>query len=281
MDNENNNAVSSGSIKLDEYFISNLIDIFLGKLRNGYLLNFFESNQKALTQYGLYGLYLSALVGLIMSVTIPIKYDAIEWETSLTYGFGFSFLCTFAHYIAVKFLPNIDSILSSTPSLMSSNSFLDVFAVLFFISGICFLLGGIGMAISKESFEEFIYGLFGFIFCEYLLALCLKPELLNISIQKNTSSAQELLGVVSFFFKSALKLVPIIFGTTIIFGLLSLLGMPFEKFYYVSEITDFVSGIGYIYIGALAPIFGYMMFLLYYFIIDIIMAVLSLSKLDR
>lgn len=277
---ENTQEISSGTKKTNEFITSDFIDCLLDKLRSGYLLNFFEDNQKNLTKWGLYGLYLSAILSLILAIIMPILFG-VDWDVSFGIGGGFIFFCLIAHYLAVKFLPNVDAILKSTPSTMGSNAFIDSLALLFLIVGICSLIGGIGFAISKESFDVFLFGLGGFILCEYLVSLCLKPDLLNITIEKDTSAAQELLGLTSFFIKAALKLVPIIFGSSVVFGVLNLFSIPFNDFKYIHEINAEVLRVSYIYIGTLSPIIGYLIFLFYYFVIDIILAILSLNKSDR
>lgn len=264
--------------KIDQFFIANIIDALLNKLKTGYMADFFESNQKWLVKTGLYGMYVSAVLGLICSVAFPIMYDKIQWGISLAVGGGFFVFCIVAHYLAVKFLPSVDALLKSTPSSMGSRAFLDSFAFLFVVSGVFSLVCGLVIAIASDSFYSFILGVFGFIFFEYLVSLCLKPELLNITIDENASAATELLGLLSFAVKASLKLVPIAFGSSVIFGLIYMLGLMLADYQYLFEIEADVFQVGLVYVGVLSPILGYLSFLIYYFLIDLAMAVLSLSK---
>ena len=259
--------------KFNEYVVSDFIDSLLDKLRKGYLLNFFEDNQKWLTKYGLYGLYLSVALGFISAIALPNMYK-IKDEVAFGIFVGFFFFCFIAHYLAVKFLPNVDSMLANTPSKLRSKAFLDSFALIFSILGISALGIGIFFGILEENFNTFMYGVFGFILCEYLVSLCLKPELLNVSVENGINAAEELLGLTSFFIKASLKLVPIIFGSSVIFGIFSLSGMLFVKYEYMGEISADFLFVCFIYAGALSPIIGYLAFLSYYFIIDIILAIL-------
>jgi len=81
--------------------------------------------------------------------------------------------------------------------------------------------------------------------------------------------------------KSFLKLIPIIFGSGIIFGVIGFIELLFTKYEYMYQITGKLSEIGSLTAVALLPVVGYLLFLFYYFIIDLATCILSIpSKLD-
>lgn len=280
MDNPGKDLPDAPNIT-NEYMASNLIDLFLKKVRDGFLLNFFENNQTSIIKWGLYGLYISAIIGAVISITLPVKYNGyIEWGTSLSLGCGFIVYCLIAHYIAVKFIPNVDGIIKKAPSQMRSSAFLDVFSFLLITIGIFSLIGGLVFSIKNESFGLFLIGIFWFIWCAYLTSICLNPKIVNISIEEDITPAEEFIGLISLFIKAPLKMTPVIFGSCVILGILNICTIPFSKYQYVREITDDLTSAGYFYIFALAPILGYLYFLVYYFSVDILTSILSLKKRD-
>ena len=256
------------------------IDKLLNLLRKGYFSDFFEKNEKWLTKCGLYGLYLSAILGLIASWVLLIRYE-LPYGYSIGIGVAWFFVCIVIHYIAWKFLPAIYRIINSTPTKLSSRAFLDSLAVVMGIAGVISLFSGIYLWAKTSSFELFVIALFIFIFCEYILSLCLKPSLLNIEITKRTTAGEEFIGLFSFFMKSFLKLIPIMFGSGIIFGIFNILELFFMKFEYMHQIIQKVTQVGSLTAVALLPVAGYFLFLVYYFIIDLATTVLSIpSKIE-
>ena len=256
------------------------IDKLLNFLRNGYFLDFFEKNEKFLIKYGLYGLYVSGILGLVASLVLPIRYK-LSYGYSMGVGVSWFFLCIMMHYIASKFLPNILNIINSTPTKFSSQAFLDSLAVIAGIIGIISLIGGVYLWAKTSSVEVFVISIFIFIFCEYILSICLKPKLINIEITKKTTAGEEFIGLLSFFLKSYLKLIPIMFGSGIIFGIINMLELLFMKFDYMWQITMKAKQVGNLTSAALLPITGYLLFLLLYFMIDLAKSLLVIpEKLD-
>jgi hypothetical protein len=263
--------------KITAIWIDNLLEF----LRNGYFSDFFEKNEKWLTKCGLYGLYVSGLLGLIVSVVFPIRYD-FSFVNSVGIGIAWFSLCIVTHYTAYKFLPNIANIIKSTPTKMSSEAFFDSLAVITGICGIISLCFGLFLWAKTSSFESFVIAFFIFIFCEYMLSLCLNPKILNIAITENASAGEEFIGLLSFFVKSFLKLIPILFGSGIIFGVITILESLFVKFEYLPEIIAKATQVGTLTAAALLPITGYLLFLMYYIMIDIAASVLVIpKKLDK
>lgn len=252
-----------------------LIDRFLDYLRRGYFSDFFEQNEKWLRTIGLMGLYASAVLGLLASFVLPLRYD-FPLGTSVGIGFIWFFACIVVHYTAWKFLPVLSHIIETTPTKMSSRAFLDSLALVAGIAGVISLIGGLYLWAKTASFDAFCAGIFAFILCEYVLSLCLNPRLLNIEIGEKTSVGEEFLCLVSFFMKGLLKLVPIAFGSGILFGVIDLIDLVFSKFEHFSQISDKASGIAEVAVFAVLPVLAYLLFLAYYFVIDLAMAVLSI-----
>ncbi|MEI6166764.1 MAG: hypothetical protein WCS52_06185 [bacterium] len=255
-----------------------LIDNLLIHMRKEYFTDFFEQNEKWLTKYGLYGLYAAALVGFISSIVYPIRYE-LSWGLSLGIGFGWIVACIVSHYVAYRLLPVISNLIKSTPTKLSSSALLDALALLCGIAGVAILGTSIYGWAKTSEFDKIIEGILMFVTFEYLMALCLNPGLLNIAIEEKTTAGQEFIGLLSFFLKGFLKLIPIMFGSWILIGVANMTLMLFQK----PETLNIgnVFAIGYMLIAAVLPVVGYLLFVSNYFLIDLAGAVLSVpSKLD-
>ena len=257
------------------------IDNFLDYLRKGYFSDFLKWNVDWLTKWGLNGLYVSAILGLLTSIYVPYKYVQVEFSYSIATGLTWVLVCILAHYTAVKFLPNLDNIIKSTPTKLTSRAFTDSFALVAGIGGVAALIAGAYFAISSENVDPMVYGVFAFIFCEYLMSLSLSPENLGIEITEKTTAGEELLGILSFIMKCFLRLIPVMFGSGIILGIVRTFDIWLGDVEYISQLVGQVSAVGRLTAAAFLPVTGYLAFLLYYFSIDILASIIAIpQKLD-
>ena len=258
------------------------IDNFLNYLRKGYFSKFLDKNVEWLTKWGLNGLYVSAILGLLTSLYVPYKYDQIEFSYSIAAGFVWVLVCIVAHYTAVKFLPNLDRIIKATPTKLTSGAFTDSFALIAGIGGVASLVAGAYFSISAENVDQLVYGVFAFIFCEYLMSLSLNPENLGIEITEKTTAGEELLGILSFIMKGFLRLIPVLFGSGIILGIVRTFDIWFGDVEYIQQLVGQVSAVGSVTAAAFLPVTGYLAFLLYYFSIDVLTSIIAIpQKLDN
>lgn len=265
----------------DEKMTAVWIDKFLNHLRKGYFSDFLEKNEKWLIATGLCGLYISGILGLLTSFVLPMRYENVAYGPTIGLGVIWLFLCIVIHYIAFKFLPALSNLVKNTPTQLSSKSFLDSLALLAGIAGVLSLLGGLFLWIRTSSFDSFVIGIFVFIFCGYILSLCLVPKNLNIEIIEKTSAGEEFLGLISFFMKGFLKLVPVAFAAGVILTIINIIELLFVKFDSAAQINAQYAEIGTFAKLSLLPLTAYFLFLLYYFVIDLAMAILVVpGKLD-
>ncbi len=261
---------SCKTISLIDY----LLDICKAKLNS----QLFESNVTWLTVLGNYGLYLAALLGFIYGIGFAIKYDVFSIFLA---GLGWVLLVFISQYTAGKLLSTSNNLIKSPPSQLSSTSFLDCLAVIYLIIGLLSFSYYIYIAIKIEVLDYFWMGLGSFIAWEYLAVISMHPKMLNISISKNTNAGEEAIGLLSFFMKGILKLVPIAFGSGILIGSTNLViaiynlvsgGDPM-----LANIKAFTSGV-IIITSAVLPFLAFIVFLIYYISIDIFRAILVLPK---
>lgn len=238
---------------------------------------------------GLYGLYSAPIIALLLTIVISIRFDTM-WSdfTGIGVVLLFTLYCIFAHFAAVKFLASIENTLKSTPSKLGSTAFLDIIALLSLAGGIGAFILGIIFAFMHSSFNHFLLSFIALVVCLYTASLCFKPSALNIEIDSECSAAEELMGLFSFFIKSMVKMTPIFFGAAIIVGNIELLSMLFTNYadkylyYYISDgILSDVTEVATTFSAALIPITAYFLFIMYYFIIDIMSSILSIRKIAK
>ena len=269
------------NFKIKEGLTVVLIDSLLSRVKESGLANSFDKFEKGISSCGLYGLYVAAVLGLITSIVFSIRYS-VPKDYTIGIGVIWFFTCLIIHYIACKFLPTIHIIIKSTPSKLSSRAFVDAFALLLGLIGPSALALGVWGWIKTAEIGPFIMGLTISGLSFYLLCLCIFPQILNIEITERTTAGEEFIGLVTFFLKSSLKLIPVSFGFGVLLGTLSILGLLFAKFEYMYEIlqeTYTTSSI--VVISGLQPLIGYLQFIIFYFILDLSKSILIIpEKLD-
>lgn len=270
------------SVKNNGLYTASLIDRFFSWLKKTAYNNFLETNEKWFTKIGLTLMYFIAVMSLLVAIVFVLKYNALSTFYVLTAGICGVFITIVFQYIAAKTIPCLNTLIHNTPAKFSSTAILEVLALAAGICGVIALIGGLVISINASSLYFFISGIAIFVICEYWMAMAMKPELLNIEIVKNISAGEEFIGLLTFFAKGSLKIIPVIFCGCMIFAAYDLIAMMFVKYNYIGEINLEAGIVAYAMCGALLPLFGYVSFLGYYFTIDIARAILSIpAKLDK
>lgn len=272
----------SKAAKTNEIYTASLIDKFLLWLKKTTFNTFVETNEKWFTKIGLSLMYFIAAMSLLTSIVLLIKYNALSSGNVFMIGICGLIVTLVLQYVAAKTLPCLNLLISNTPVKLSSSAILDITALTAGILGIMSLLGGLIISINLDNVQIIIAALAFFVLCTYWAAMALKPDTLNIEIVKNTSAGEELIGLLTFFAKGSLKIIPLIFCGCMIFSAYEITAMIFHKFIYIDEIKRDACLTAYSLSGALLPLFGYLSFIAYYFTIDIARAILSIpEKLDK
>lgn len=261
---------------------SEWIDKSFDWLKKKGFVNFFENNQKWFVKVGFYSVYIIALMAIVVSIVLPFKYSAISWAQSIILGIV-AFISMFVvHYTAYKMLPALDLLIKNVKVQISSSAFLSVSCLFAGIFGIVAIIMGIILAINLSSFHILLAGVGVAIVCEYWMALLLSPAQLNVEVVKDTSAGEEFIGLLTFFMKGMLRLIPIIFGCAMVYALFLMITVLFTHYQYLEPLhLDLNYIVSVVSIGLL-PLVGYLMFLGYYFTIDICRAILAIpGKLDK
>lgn len=185
-------------------------------------------------------------------------------------------------YVASRFLDSGERLIKTSPSFMATKGYLECVGLLLLISGVVvFILGFVQLFYGQVG--SFFGGLAWLVITVYWTCFALNPGMVNIEITEESSAGQEFIGILSFWAKSALKLVPIAFGVAITLGcILLVVAFIMSAFGGVTGARGAVLGSragDIIGLGLLLPLLAYMGFLAYYLVIDIILAILKLPRL--
>ncbi|MEN8223312.1 MAG: hypothetical protein ABFR36_08650 [Acidobacteriota bacterium] len=264
-------------------WIFNLIVKFIDTMRNVLSEKLFEFLKKWLLILGNCGFYIASILALLIGIIGAIRMESFEaFITGLAYALGFFIL----QYVAVRFASAGDKLIENNKTGLSSAAFLDSMGLLFMIGGALALLFNSYLAIKLGSFSPFLNGLGTFIVLELFALLALNPKTITLDVVPETSAGQEAIGIVTFFLKSFMKLVPIMFGVGIVvttvlmfihsFGLFKKgMGMSFA---WTRVLGDFQM----IAAVALLPLIAFILFVFVFLAIDVVRSILSIpSKLDK
>jgi hypothetical protein len=252
---------------------------------------FIESALVASRKLGHYAVLAAGGLTIAYAVFAAIKFNSFA---IFAIGLGLVVALAVAQFAALRFLNASDTLIASTPSRISSSAFLDCVGLLVLLAAAAILLGGLAAAITSRSFVPVISALLSGATLTCLGAVALHPGMVNVTTEQGTAG-EEAIGLLSFFFKTSLKLVPLLFVLLSAAGTLTIAVSFFgEGGAFASLAQGFVnllplpvpvpyglSGSALVLFGCLVPIITYFVFLLQYLFVDVLRAVLAIpGKLD-
>jgi hypothetical protein len=261
------------------HFWDNLLD----KLRGILSVKLFENIVSKFALMGHWSLLTAIALGLLTSVILSIRVGSVG---ILVVGIGLAVALSVLQYTADKFLHSGAALIKSTPTQLSTRSFVDCLGLLFLVASILALVMGVVEGVETSSAAPVLEGLVQFAVLGFILWIALNPTLAGTKIKKNTTAGEEAIGVLSFLMKGALRLVPILFGVATLVGAITLLGALIRSLGSADHLGNAIhlsgQGAKLAIAGAAAPFLIFIAFLFYYLTINVISAILSLpGKVDK
>jgi hypothetical protein len=271
--------------------LGDFVGSLLGRIARWLSPGFVERSLSFSRDVGQYAVLVGAALTLVSAIYGAIKFNS--FAVFLT-GLGLVAALAVAQFAATRFLGAAVVTIGNTPSRISSPAFLECTGLLVLLFAAATLITGIIASIQVSSILPLLPALFTSALLMYFGALALHARIVNVAIGSG-SAGEEATGILSFFFKSALKLVPIFFLLLAVAGDLALLasfsqsGQGFAQT--VGSVLQFLPlpvsvpfnlvGSAVVMLACLVPIVGYFVFLLLHLMIDVARAVLSVpGKLD-
>jgi hypothetical protein len=259
-----------------------LLEKFIDFLRGLMTEKFLEITLKWAKIIGQFGLIVAAFLGFLFAIIFAIRTNDFD---AFLIGIAWFFLVFVVQYIAHKFSDAGENLIKGNPTSMASKVFLDCVAFLFVIGGLIILVAHLIGLIRNGDLGIFLEGLGVFVLFEFIAIVSFNYRTITIDIVKETTAGQEAIGIITFFIKGLMKLVPIFFGVGVVIGTVMLFINSIGLFSNERIQFAWISGnanASLILLAGLLPFFGYILFVLYYLAVDVIRAILSLpGKIDN
>lgn len=267
----------------DHLFGFRILERFVDFIREKLTEKVLDFSTEWILKFGHYGMIAAAGLGFIFALIVAIRLDSFS---VFLYGLAWIILVFVVQYTAVRFSTAGIKLVENNPAALSSKAFLDCFGFLSFIGGLIVLIVSIIWTIRGAGLSNLFIGLGIFVLLEFLALVAFHPETTSTKIVKETSAGQEALGIIVFYLKGVMRLIPIIFGVGILVATVLLfidfIGVFGDRFKVESAWANGIDQAWQILLIGLLPFLSYLFFLLYYLVVDVIRSILAVpSKLDE
>lgn len=267
-----------GSIHIEPYAGIRRIDSLLAWARTTFPPDKFDSISAWSARTGHGGLIVAQVLTLIFFLVVAIKRE--NWVFVL-HGLGVAALLVILQYSAERFMNAGKSLIQASPSHMNSGAFLDCLALVVEISGILLFISFIMQAREISSWSPFWTGLGVWALCDCVAYIALNPSMANNSISSGGSAGDEAIGILSFFVKAIVCIVPLAFGIGAVIGSVALFIAIFGVIGDINRIAAGHQALWLIGLCAFLPFGTYLFFVLYHLMIDIIQAILAIPHKQK
>ena len=187
--------------------------------------------------------------------------------------------CIFLAYLGEQIFKLGDNVIKKNSNSISSVRLLNCFFIFFFFIALGGLIFGIYLGYTSKSIQPF-YSLFITSFSLFITSVvALKPQLINLQINENSSSNEDWISIMLFFVKGNLFIIPYYWGlslTILCINLIVRLGAEEEVLF-----KNFTASIPQMALVGFSPLIAYLIFLGFNFSLDFAKAVLCIpQKLD-
>jgi hypothetical protein len=221
----------------------------------------------------------AAVIGFLFFVIYAIKASNL---TLFFIALAIIPVAALLQYAALLFLDAGKTVIAKSPSELSTPAVLDCFGLVSFVGAIAYLIGGIVVASIGGGFMAFAAGLGASLVLLYVGSCALNPGAVNVEVGGKTSAGEEAISIVSFLMKlGLLRIIPFVFGIGAVVGLIFMLYLFYPLFKNDSMLAAAQPAITGVLGIALVPFIGYLLFLVYYLVFDLLRAVLVVpGKID-
>jgi len=267
----------------DHHLGVNILDKFIDfakKKMTEKALDFFI---KWVSRIGHFGLLAVAALGFLFAFIVAIRSNSFN---AFLYGCAWVIVVMVIQYTAQKFSKAGEALIKNNPALLSSKAFIDCIGFLALIGSVILLVISFVQTVQGAGIQTLIIGILWFFLLEFFSFVAFNPGSITMNVGKGASAGQEAIGIVVFFLKGAMKLIPIAFGIGIFIGFILLfidfIGVFSNEFRVTASCANARTTATQIAFIGLLPFLSYIFFVLFYLAIDVIRAILAVpGKLDE
>ena len=267
----------------DHHLGVNILEKFIDFAKKKMTEKTLDFSVKWISRIGHFGMLAVAALGFLFAFIFAIRSNSFN---AFLFGCVWVIVVMVVQYTALKFSKAGEALIKNNPASLSSKAFMDCIGFLSLIGGVIFLVISFVQTVQGAGIQTLIIGILWFFMLEFFSFVAFNPGSITMNVGKDTSAGQEAIGIVVFFLKGIMKLIPIAFGIGIFIGFILL----FIEFISVfgNELRVTTSWFNartiatqIIFVGLL-PFLSYIIFVLFYLAVDIIRAILAVpGKLDE
>jgi len=288
------------TIPFSRTFLGDLVAAPLNRIKRWLNEDFTNRTLEFCRNTGHYVILVGGALGLISCIVSAIRGNQL---IPAVIGVGFVIALAIAQFIAMQFLSAGDALITNTPHRISSKAFLECCGLFGLLGALGLFAAGFFAGVSVGKNNGWV-AIVIFTYCAtiafqlvYLTAIAFNPRTVNISAGSG-SAGEEAVGILGFFLKALLKLLPIQFLFSGIFAVLmilegfssrsqqmnafsgDLLGerSPLGSLLSGNSVLGEYSGIALLLFACLLPFIGYFLFVLFNLGLEVIRAILSLTE---
>jgi hypothetical protein len=203
--------------------MADIVALCLEKLRRVLTRSLVERSLLFFKTAGQWMVLTGAALGLVNALVIGVRYN--NFKLVLT-GIGAVLVVAVMQYIARLFLNACAQVNQSTACSLSSPAVPDSVSLLASLASLGILFVGVGGALVTNQFSIALYAILASALVLWLAGIALNPSLLQLKIAP-ASAAAEAMGVLSFFMKLPLVMMPLLYLLVAALGVLMSLGTLF------------------------------------------------------
>ncbi len=247
------------------------LDAFLCWTRNMFPTEKFEVLSSHCVRYGHSAMVVAQVLVMLFYLVAAVK---LSIGLYILCGIGFAIFLAILQYTADKFFQAGQKLIESSPSKLGSPAFPDCLALLMEVTGIMIFLK---FALDARMYHQWNLALVGigiWALCEAVAYVALNPKMINISISTDAKAGEEAIGILSFFVKALVKIVPIAFGIGSVIGSVALFIAIFTPMQDGLPVAG-KAALSLIITCACLPFASYVIFAFYHLVLDILQAILN------
>jgi len=263
------------SSRFDPVFAVRFLDRYLAWARKILTPDLFEKTSAFFVKLGHIMIVAVSVLSLFFWFFAAIKASKGSYLLyALCYSAGFLAL----QYTAHKFIDAGKALVHASPSRMASGAFLDCLALLSTVTGV--LVFVTSLTYDQWNYVWIAIGIWAV--CDLISWVALNPPMTNTAISTEATAGEEAIGIVSFFVKTFMRIIPMAYGLGLTIGFFSSLSGTFALLKKGGLEFEGQTALNATALYACLPLLSYALFVLYHLTIDILRAILVIPlKLDQ
>ena len=222
-------------------------------------------------------------VALVAAVPLVILYGAVAAIRGTMFsifmtGLGAAIVLVVLQYVAHKMLAACEQSVRDLPTVLKSDGYTRCIAVLNEVAALFVFIGFTVYAIREKSGAAFWEGLGLALALDAVAYLALHPSLVTLTVDPDALPGEETIGILSFFAKAFLRLLPIVFGLATAVGAFYLLLATINVVRNRDSAVDIGKTAMLISGSALLPLAAWIAFALFSLWASLVRAILSLRS---